>query len=177
MTLFWYDAEFLEDGTTIDLISIGFVREDGATYYAVNSGADWTRIQQHPWLMRHVVPHLPMRQDVFEPNLLNSEVKTKSLIAKDVYDFLTEKGSPELWAYYCSYDHVALMQLWGSMVDRPPKIPMLTYDLKQEADRLQVPSLPQQSTSEHHALFDALHDRRIYFFLKHVASRRGTISE
>ena len=31
----FYDTEFLEDGKTIDLISIGMVAEDGREYYAV----------------------------------------------------------------------------------------------------------------------------------------------
>ena len=32
---YFYDTEFLEDGETIDLISIGIVAEDGREYYAV----------------------------------------------------------------------------------------------------------------------------------------------
>ena len=38
---YFYDTEFLEDGETIDLISIGIVAEDGREYYAVNLNADW----------------------------------------------------------------------------------------------------------------------------------------
>ena len=29
----WFDTEFIEDGKTIDLISIGMVRQDSATLY------------------------------------------------------------------------------------------------------------------------------------------------
>src|SRR4051812_11038169 len=32
---YFYDTEFLEDGQTIELISIGIVAEDGREYYAV----------------------------------------------------------------------------------------------------------------------------------------------
>ena len=35
-----FDTEFIEDGRTIDLLSIGLVREDGATYYAEPAEAD-----------------------------------------------------------------------------------------------------------------------------------------
>lgn len=35
MTRYDYDCEFLEDGKTIALISIGIVADDGRTYYAV----------------------------------------------------------------------------------------------------------------------------------------------
>src|SRR5882762_5629922 len=59
----WYDTEFLEDGKTIELISIGMVREDGEEYYAVvDVGAiTWLRITQHDWLMRNVIPSLPLQ--------------------------------------------------------------------------------------------------------------------
>ena len=30
----WFDTEFIEDGRTIDLLSIGMVRDDGLEYYA-----------------------------------------------------------------------------------------------------------------------------------------------
>jgi len=58
----FYDTEFIENGKTIDLISIGIVTEDGREYYAVNSGIEsgdalHERISAHDWLMRNVVPH------------------------------------------------------------------------------------------------------------------------
>ena len=37
---FFYDCEFIEDGTTIDLVSIGVVGEDGREFYAVSTGFD-----------------------------------------------------------------------------------------------------------------------------------------
>lgn len=45
MTIYCYDTEFLEDGSTIELISIGIVCEDGREYYAVNSDMDEKRAQ------------------------------------------------------------------------------------------------------------------------------------
>ena len=33
---YFYDTEFIEDGSTIELISIGVVAEDGREYYAVS---------------------------------------------------------------------------------------------------------------------------------------------
>lgn len=33
---YFYDTEFIEDGHTIDLISIGVVAEDGRSYYAIS---------------------------------------------------------------------------------------------------------------------------------------------
>jgi hypothetical protein len=63
VTDYWYDTEFLEDGRTIDLISIGIVAEDGREYYAVSDettrGKLNRRIRKHDWLMANVVPSLP----------------------------------------------------------------------------------------------------------------------
>lgn len=64
----FYDTEFLEDGRTIELISIGIVSEKGAEYYAINSDiqtdeALHRRISQHDFLARHVIKHLPLEND------------------------------------------------------------------------------------------------------------------
>lgn len=59
VTRYFYDTEFIDTGTTIDLISIGIVCDDGRKYAAVNADAPWERIRDDPWLMMNVVPHLP----------------------------------------------------------------------------------------------------------------------
>jgi 3'-5' exoribonuclease-like protein len=164
---YFYDTEFIEDGRTIDLISIGIVAEDGREYYAVNEKAPWRRIKRHEWLMANVVPglrrghgdwrlHMPKRWiiDFGDPC-----VKPKWKIAAQVQDFLlAENDELELWAWYAAYDHVALCQLWGTMMDLPKGIPMYTRDLKQECDRLGNPALPEQSSGVHNALADAKHN-------------------
>ena len=72
----FYDCEFLEDGKTIDLISIGLIAEAGDEYYAVNSDMPIERIESHGWLMKNVVPHC--RHHAFPPGL----VKTNSSEAR-----------------------------------------------------------------------------------------------
>jgi hypothetical protein len=47
---YWFDTEFIEDGTTIDLISIGIVDEDGRTLYLESSECDLDRAS--PWAAR-----------------------------------------------------------------------------------------------------------------------------
>lgn len=37
---YFYDTEFIDDGRTIELISIGMVSEDGREYYAVSTAFD-----------------------------------------------------------------------------------------------------------------------------------------
>lgn len=169
MTIYCYDTEFLEDGHTIDLISIGIVCEDGREYYAINADADWDRIRENDWLMENVVVHLPThstgqvkkRTGFGERgwrwggiNMRDSWVKPKWVIANEVRDFLLASSHPQLWAYYAAYDHVALAQLWGRMIGLPKGIPMWTNDLQQELFRRGVEP-PSPPDDEHNALADA----------------------
>ena len=194
---YFYDTEFLEDGKTIDLISIGIVAEDGCEYYAVNVDADWERIFGNTWLMRNVWPHLPVNGYTEKlmsvgggKNEMRMErrghldhtdvrVKPKWVIRNEVRAFLLrgfepagllDDGSevyfdtdvPELWAWYAAYDHVALAQLFGRMIDLPKGIPMWTNDLRQEVSRLGDPKLPEQEGAAHNALEDARHLAAMY---------------
>ncbi len=88
----YFDAEFLEDGKTIDLISIGMVREDGEELYCINKDCDWKRIYNDEWLYKNVVPHLD------KPG--TEAWLSKNDIAKKMLKF-TSGINPEFWAWYC----------------------------------------------------------------------------
>lgn len=176
-----YDLEFLEDGRTIELISIGMACDDGREYYAVNSDADWDRVKKHDWLMQNVWPHLPLRGHksglvtvgskteirLTQPGVIdtrNTQVKPRWVIANEVRDFI-QAAVPdvELWANYGAYDHVCLAQLWGRMIDLPEGVPMFTHDIQQERSRqgLAWDDLPTQEVGEHNALADARHNQTV----------------
>ncbi|MFJ2961156.1 3'-5' exoribonuclease domain-containing protein [Streptomyces collinus] len=169
MTVIDYDLEFLEDGRHIELISIGMVCDDGREYYAVNRDMPVRKIRKHKWLMENVVPHLPKAHGdernyqiglLFNP--YDRRVKHKAQIADDVMDFIRAAGPDvQLWANYGAYDHVALAQLWGRMIDLPEGVPMFTCDIQQERARLGLrwDELPQQESGEHNALADARHNQ------------------
>ena len=53
---YFYDTEFIENGSTIDLVSIGIVAEDGREYYAVSTDADHTKANK--WVRKHVLDKL-----------------------------------------------------------------------------------------------------------------------
>lgn len=181
---YWYDTEFLEDGKTIDLISIGIVAEDGRTYYAVSDEATHgklnRRIRKNDWLMTNVVPSLPKPHgdwNLHMPskwlfNYHGHEVKPRQRIAEEVKVFLLSDGTPELWADYGAYDHVVLCQLWGRMIDLPSGMSMFTRDIQQEAARLGFTwdQLPQQDEGLHNALADARHCRVKFDFLAQAAN-------
>lgn len=172
-----YDTEFLEDGQTIELISIGIVCDDGREYYAVNSDADWKRIEKDDWLMTNVVPHLPMRRDekphkfenriwIWGLDMSSTLIKPKWVIANEVREFILESpkhgDTPFLWAYYGAYDHVALAQLFGKMIHLPKGIPMWTHDLMQLMESMPGTwKPPGRGSDEHDALADARWNMRV----------------
>ena len=58
---FFYDCEFIEDGVTIDLVSIGVVDEEGREFYAVSTEFDPERAG--PWVRQNVLNQLPSPSD------------------------------------------------------------------------------------------------------------------
>ena len=176
MTAIDYDLEFLENGKTIELISIGLVAEDGREYYAVNSEMPVDNILNHQWLKANVWPHLPLRGYKPYPQInalqqsdgvldtSDTRVRPKWVIANEVREFIQAAGPDiELWANYGAYDHVALAQLWGPMVRLPEGVPMFTHDIQQERARLGIheDDLPKQESGEHNALADARHNQTV----------------
>lgn len=155
---YYYDCEFIEDGLTIDLISIGMVAEDGREYYRVCCEADLTKASG--WVKENVIPFLyAAKFDVLSV--------PKRVIAYDLKGFCDPEkyGKPELWAYYADYDHVALCQLFGTMMDLPKGWPMYTRDIKQFCDAIGNPTLPDQGKDKHNALEDARWNKKAYEFL------------
>jgi hypothetical protein len=171
---YFYDTEFLEDGHTVLLISIGIAAEDGREYYAVNQEIvqrkNERRIRQHDWLMANVVPTLPKPRGDWNLHMPKSWlfdyhsplVRPKARIASEVSSFLLADDKPELWAYYGAYDHVALCQLWGRMIDLPAGVPMFTHELMQLWEQVGRPEKPAEPQDEHNALADARWNRTLF---------------
>lgn len=145
----WFDTEFIEDGKTIDLLSIGMVKDDGSVFYAECAEADHSKASD--WVKANVLPHLTGR------------VYPRHIIAEGIKQFVGAK--PEIWAYYADYDWVALCQLYGTMMDLPKGWPMYCRDVKQLCDSLGNPKLPEQVGGEHHALSDAKWTKQAWEFL------------
>lgn len=159
---YFYDTEFLEDGSTIDLISIGIVADDGREYYTEVWDAPWDRISQHKWLTANVVPYLGPKEDR----------KPRSQIRDEVAEFLKprhKRDQAELWAWFGAYDHVCLAQLFGTMMDLPDYVPMWTNDLRQEVHRLGVRKMPAQPAGLHNALADAKHLKERFEYIAKLA--------
>jgi len=163
-TRYFFDTEFLEDGRTIELVSIGVVCEDGREYYAVSTEFDPEAAV--PWVRQNVLSYLPSPADPVW--------KSRLTIREELLAFLTADGhDPETWAWYGDYDHVVVCQLWGAMPALPQALPRFTRDLRQEWERLGAPTLPVQKEGRHHALEDARHNQRIWDVLEAERQRLG----
>jgi hypothetical protein len=156
---YFIDTEFYEDGSTIDLISIGLVAQDGREMYLVNREARLDRVSD--WVRSNVLPSLPRYSD--------AGWVTRSQIADAVNVFIGHEvlasGKPEFWGYYADYDWVALCQLYGTMMQLPKHFPMFCMDLKQLSVMKGNPKHPKQIASEHNALNDARWNADLYRFL------------
>lgn len=171
---FWFDTEFIEDGRTIDLLSIGIVAEDGRTYYATSGEADLSKAS--PWVLENVIPHLNTTsgRGSYSLNVSRQTIRDGVLAFVgpvaygDARNLPGANGTPEFWAYYADYDWVALCQLFGTMMDLPKGWPMYCRDVKQLCDYLGNPTLPKQGKGEHHALADAKWTKDAYHYLTEI---------
>jgi hypothetical protein len=167
---YFLDTEFIEDGKTIDLISIGIVAEDGREFYAEVNDADLSKASD--WVKENVLPHLwSRREDKRDANRWTRDGGKGGLLyrgelKRDIVEFIGDDVKPEFWGYYADYDWVVFCQVFGTMMDLPKGFPMYCRDIKQLCDSLGNPKLPEQGKGEHHALADARWNKKAYQFLE-----------
>jgi hypothetical protein len=125
---FFYDTEFIEDGRTIDLVSIGVVDERGREFYAVST--EFNPDKAGPWVRDNVLDKLPSPADPAWCDRATIRDRLMKFLSRD-------RERVELWAWFAAYDHVALAQLW---------------------EDVGKPSLPPPPTDAHDALADARHN-------------------
>lgn len=178
---YYFDTEFIENGTTIDLLSIGIVDENERTLYLQNAEANFSRSSD--WVWRNVFPHLIHfhmgglrscnRQSV-DCGLATTTAcgstcpwRSRSEIRDAIKDFCDESkhGKPEFWGYYADYDWVVFCQLFGAMIYLPKGWPMYCRDLKQLLDSIGNPKV-QKDGDIHHALHDAMWIRETWASLR-----------
>lgn len=161
---YFYDCEFIEDGQTIELISIGVVDLSGREFYAVSTEFDDRRAG--PWVRANVLPKLPSPGD--------RSWRSRKQIREDLLAFLTEPGTDiELWAWIAAYDHVSLCQLWGAMPALPRPLPRFTRELRQRWEDAGRPPLPPAPSDAHDALADARHNVARWHAIEAELARSG----
>jgi hypothetical protein len=177
---YFIDSEFIENGITIDLISIGIVCEDGRELYLINNECDLSKAND--WVKENVIAQLPPSTKVNDPlwtHRLNIQRAVADFMGAVLpndnswrYVLAEDKPKPELWGYYSAYDHIVLCQLFGTMMDLPRGFPMYTMDLKQWCKQLGDPELPAQGKGEHSAIFDARWNRDVWHFLDNYSKTK-----
>ena len=175
---YWLDTEFIEDGRTIDLISIGIVAEDGRELELFNLSCRFNRASV--WVRENVLKHLPeilamgasMRPENLRgfPDVLQEDARWLSHehIRNEVCTFICghDDRRTELWAYYGGYDWVVFCQLFGKMVDLPREVPKHLMDIKQLAVSMGDPRLPKKPKDKHSALVDARWTKQAWEYLR-----------
>lgn len=166
---YFLDTEFIEDGKTIDLISIGIVAEDGRELYLQNDECDLSKANE--WVKTNVIMRLWNREPYagyHNPVLRveNTCWRTRKELVTEILAFIDNK--PEFWGYYADYDWVVICQLFGRMIDLPAHWPMYCNDIKQLCMEKGNPNLHEvcDTNEEHHALVDARWNKCAYNYLR-----------
>lgn len=174
---YWLDCEFVDDGRTIDLISIALVAEDGREFYRQSVEFDPAKVSD--WVREHVLSNLKTCDKWGKWNLDISLYswrqcgkpdcpwRTREQIRDEIRAFVGD-DKPEFWGDYAAYDWVALCQLFGPMIDIPSNWPCFIRDIQQEFARFGIPErpLPKQEGTAHNALSDARYIKRLWEWLQ-----------
>src|SRR5438094_7193724 len=142
MTKYFVDSEFIDDGRTIDLISIGIASSDGREYYA--QSVEFDENKANPWVRENVFPCLTMcpccgNQVNHENGKCRHEEcpwRTKEQIRDEIKTFCDPEkyGKPESIGWCAGFDFVALCQIFGTMMDLPANWPHYIKDLQHVLD-------------------------------------------
>jgi hypothetical protein len=161
--LIFYDWEFQEDGITVEPISLGMVSSNGHELYLINKSFDWDKATD--WLKQNVKPNLYLAK----PQSGSILEVTKQELRNHILNFLTVEfevanEKPKLVGWFSPYDFVCTAQRFGALVDKPNLLPWWNCDLKQWADDLGNPRLPEKP-AQHNALLDARWTKDSYKWL------------
>lgn len=168
---YFLDTEFIEDGNTIDLISIALVCEDGRELYCESLEADLSKADD--WVKKNVLPSLfSQMADKSAGNAWSRDggrggLLRRNEIKDEILRFIGDDSNPQFFAYFADYDWVVFCWLFGRMIDLPESFPMYCMDLKQmmkergltyEWKQLNCP----QKDGHHNALEDARWNAKLY---------------
>jgi len=141
--IYYVDAEFSENGSSIELISFGVVAEDGREFYRECSEYDAAKCSA--WVRSQVLS-----------KLAGKKPKTLEEIRQDLLDFIGDDRHPRFVAYVSAYDQLCLALLFGGMHSLPDEYPHYMWDLRQWLDDMHIDRAPRlKRKGRHHALEDA----------------------
>lgn len=167
---YFFDTEFIEDGKTIEAISIGIINDNGDTFYAEWNDFDYYKTND--FVLEHVIPNLRMWNiDDLTPFISKDGPNIKmygnrEFIKSELLKWIG-KDKPKFYAWYASYDWVMLCQIFGTMMDLPDNWPMFVYDVKPLFDQLEYTNSWKKAnhpdpSDVHNALADAIWLKDMY---------------
>ncbi|MFJ2866873.1 hypothetical protein [Kitasatospora sp. NPDC087314] len=151
---------YLDDGQAVTPVSIALLREDGASYYAIDGSIG--RVSLDPdQTIGPGLAHLPWydgRLDRRDP-----DVRGRDRLACELQWFLKSTPSPELWSWRGDTDHLVLARMCHRLGALPREVPDWVGSLRQEAHRLALPlqDLPRWPRRDAHPMETARHFQRI----------------
>lgn len=176
---YFFDTEFIEHATGIQLVSIGIVCETGESFYAESCSFDERLADE--WVQNNVLSKLRYYKNTpigskWSP--VTSQVHVfgpEAFIRDELLQWLNveKDGYPEFYAYYAAYDWVIFARIFGRLIEKPEHFPMWVIDLKQMMwERGLSKEWKQQNISdpqgEHDALVDAKWNKELYeLIIKH----------
>lgn len=160
--------------STIELISIGIVCEDGREYYAISKDFDVKAAWDDKWLRENVLwpiyaEYTGLGDPPFELYAMKEIVsdfgKHNNQIANDIAIFMGHR--PEVYAYFADYDWVVTCWLFGRMVDLPENFPFFCMDLKQMMVERGLDSawrdmVCPQGAGKHNAIADSRWNKQLH---------------
>lgn len=139
----YLDTEFILSENSIELISIGLVKNNGETYYAIST--EFEEKNASNWVIDNVLAQL--EQDL--------ERKTLAQIKTEIIDFIGYETG-KFWAYVNTYDWFLILQLYDGIARLPYNFSFFCRELCQEVERIKLPeTLFPPKPNAHHALADA----------------------
>jgi len=160
MRLF-FDTEFtgLHQNTT--LISIGFISENGKTFYAELTDYDESQVDE--WISGNVISKLKYTNEgIYNDNYSEFEMKGNSFeVAEQLRLWLLQFEEVEIWSDCLHYDWILFINLFGGAFDIPKNVYYIPFDLacllkmfgyNPDISRLEFSGLDE---IQHNALSDA----------------------
>lgn len=139
----FFDTEFIDNGKTIELISIGMVNELDEKLYCISS--EFKESDCDDWLKNNVLSTLGNDKRISREEIKNRILK------------FCGNEKIKFYGYYSAYDWVVLCQLWGRMIDIPHNFPYYCNDL------IMFNKDIKQENGNHNALDDAIWVKKTYY--------------
>jgi hypothetical protein len=180
-TKIFFDTEFtgLHQNTT--LISIGFIADNGQTFYAELTDYDKSQIDN--WLQENVINNLCLNEEEHGIDSSSLNGKHAKYLGKTfdlklaLQDWFSQFEEVEIWSDCLSYDWVLFNQIFGHAFNIPKNVYYIPFDICTlfyakgiDAD-ISRESFAEMSdgSQKHNALWDAKVIRQCFVKLQGIA--------